>query len=146
MMVKMNRTSHLLVPVALAVMGVVVLCLFGCKKQQEEAKSVDPSSPAVYMKDPAFRQQLKNHRMIAADIGEAREKVTARQDEMVKATGAKLKTDDRKAIVAALASDEEWRSLEAKAKELDEAFKKNHRETMRIVRERITPKGKRISK
>jgi len=132
-------------PYALCAMGLMTLCLSGCGKR-EEAKAVDPSSPESYMKDKAFRQTLKDRRKVAQNIGEEREKVTARQNEMIAAQGKKMQTDDRSKIVAALAADAEWQALSAKAKELDEAFMKHHRETMRVVRERITPKGKKVSK
>ena len=97
------------------------------------------------MGDAAFRKALKDRHAVAAEIGEAREKVTARQEEMVAVMGQKLKTGDRAKIEAALQGNAEWQSLAAKAKELDAEFMKNHRETVRLTHERLAPKG-RISK
>jgi len=145
-MKKMSRTSRFLVPFAVAAMGAVALFLAGCDKKPEGGGAVDPSSPRSYMNDKAFRQQLKDRKKAAIGLGEAREEVTARQDALIAAKGEAMKTGDRAKIVAALAGDAEWQALEAKAKELDEAFMKHHRETMRVVRERIAPKGKATSK
>ena len=97
------------------------------------------------MKDPEFRARMKEFRLTAAAIGERREAVNARQAEMVKVMGEKLKTSDRAAIEKELSKNAEWRSLEEKGKALDEEFMKNHRASLKVARERIVPK-KEISK
>ena len=140
----LKRTRLQLVPSALGAMVLSALVLAGCGKE-EAPPAVDSASPSSYMSDAAFRKALKDRHAVAAEIGEAREKVTARQEEMVAVMGQKLKTGDRAKIEAALQGNAEWQSLAAKAKELDAEFMKNHRETVRLTHERLAPKG-RISK
>ena len=125
-------------PFALCATGALMLFLAGCRK--EEAKPETPaSSPQSYMKDPVFRKQLKDRRMAAAEIGERRERVNAGLAACRKRVAAALKTDDAKAIDAALAKDETWQQLQAEGKAIDAEFMANHRERMRLVRERIAP-------
>lgn len=135
----MKTRAHL-VPLALGAMALSYLFLAGCGKK-EEAPAVDPYSPSVYMKDTEFRQKLKARRQAAVSIGEKRSAVNAKIEALVKATGEKMKTSDRKAVEAALKDDAEWKRLQAEGKALDEEFEKNHRETLRTVRERIIPKA-----
>ena len=138
------RTRARLVPFALCAMGLALLFLAGCRK--EEVKPETPaSSPASYMNDKAFRETLAARRKAAYVIGADRAKVEERMNEMRRIIGEKLKTKDRAAIEAALAENAEWKGLQAKAKELDAAFERQRKETLNIVRERIAPK-KEISK
>ena len=125
-------------------MGVVSLVLAGCRK--EEAKpDIPASSPKSYMHDEAFRKTLEERRKVACSIGADRAAVEERLNEMRRIIGDKLKTTDRAKVEAALAGNAEWKSLQARAKELDAAFERHRKETLRIVRERIAPK-KEISK
>ena len=137
-------TRMKLVPFALCAMGAVALSLAGCRK--EEAKPETPaSSPASYMHDEAFRKTLADRRKVAYSIGADRAKVEERLNEMRRIIGDKLGTTDRAKVEAALAENAEWRELQSKAKELDAAFERHRKETLRIVQERIAPK-KEISK
>ena len=136
-------TRAKLVSFVLCTTGALLLFLAGCRKE-EKAPEIPASSPASYMKDPVFRKELKDRRVAAAEIGERRERVNAGLAACRKRVAAALKTDDAKAIDAALAKDETWQQLQAEGKVIDAEFMANHRETMRLVRERITPiKGKR---
>ena len=122
-------------------MGLVVLSLAGCRKE-ENAPEVPAHSPESYMKDPVFRKQLEERRKASYAIGADRAKVEERLNEMRRIIGDKLKTSDRAKIEAALADNAEWKALQAKAKELDAAFERQRKETLGLVRERITPKKK----
>ena len=134
-------TRARLVPFALCATGLVVLFLAGCRK--EEAKPETPaSSPASYMNDEAFRKTLADRRKVAYSIGADRAKVEERLNEMRRIIGDKLGTKDRAKVEAALAENAEWKGLQSKAKELDAAFERHRKETMRIVRGRIAPKKK----
>lgn len=132
------QTSSLCVSAALCALCGCAFFLQGCEKT---ATPVEPprESPASYMNDPKFRATLSARRKVAESIGEKRAAVARRMEEMVKIMGAKLKTDDRAAVVAALEKLAEWRSLVAKAHELDQEFQKHHRETLDLVRARIAP-------
>ena len=134
-------TRARLVPFALCATGALMLFLSGCRK--EEAKPETPaSSPKSYMHDEAFRKTLADRRKVAYSIGADRAKVEERLNEMRRIIGDKLKTKDRAKVEAALAENAEWKDLQSKAKELDAAFERHRKETMRIVRGRISPKKK----
>ena len=134
-------TRARLVPFALCATGLLVLFLAGCRK--EEAKPETPaSSPKSYMHDEAFRKTLEDRRKVAYSIGADRAKVEERLNEMRRIIGDKLGTKDRAKVEAALAENAEWKGLQSKAKELDAAFERHRKETMRIVRGRIAPKKK----
>lgn len=120
--------------------------LSGCGKEspkmQEDSVS---SSPESYMKDPQFRQTLSDRRKAAQSLGAERQKIKMRMDEMMKIMGEKLKSTDTVKIVAELEKLGEWRNLQSEAKRLDAEFENHRKETLRIVRERVAPKGE-ISK
>lgn len=133
------RTSQFLVPFVFCAMGIMPLFFAGCEKKEPVAS--EPHNPTNYMRDAAFRQTLATRRHEAHAIGSDRQKVADRMEEMVGIMGKKLKTDDRGKIVAELEKNAEWRSLEAQAKAIDAKFERHRKETLRLVRERITPKN-----
>ena len=116
-----------------------MLFLAGCRKEEKKPE-IPASSPASYMNDKAFRRTLEERRKVAYSIGADRAKVEERLNEMRRIIGDKLGTKDRAAIESALAGNAEWKELQARAKELDAAFERQRKETLGIVRERITPK------
>jgi len=144
-MKRMSRTSHCLVPFALGATGLFALFLTGCSKQQEAAKPVDPSSPASYMKDPAFRAKLdasvKERKALTGTRVKLVEQMKAKVDEAKRRLG----TSDEKLVKAELEKDPEWKSLYARCEEATTALREQSRKTQATVRERIAPK-KPISK
>ena len=121
-------------------MGVLSVVLSGCRK--EEAKPEIPaSSPASYMNDPAFREQLSEKRQELQAIVAERKPLADRMQELVKQHGEDL---------AALQKIPEWNDLHKKVTALNKKYEETRARQLRIVRERLTPvrdqKEKTISK
>jgi len=106
-------------------MGLLSLCLSGCKKQ-EEAKPVDPSSPQSYMNDKPFLDKLKAQK-------KSRQAVMARHMAAAKAYEAALKDDPK-------GERSETRELKVKLDALTAEYRALRQETMKTVQERIAPK------
>ena len=58
--------------------------------------------------------------------------------EMIEAKKKELGTDDEAALKAALEKDPAWRELYARCQDANAAIGENRRETMAVVRERLT--------
>ena len=141
MMTLKTRTSLFLVPIVFCTMGMMTLFFAGCSR--EEAKPVaaeDSSSPAVYMKDTAFRGELKKLQSEREDLMAVRGKIVEQMKAKVDAAKARLKTSDEKLVKAELEKDPEWRSLHARCVDLNTVIAEQRRKTMDTVRERIAPK------
>ena len=121
-------------------MGIVLLSLAGCRKEEE--KTVDRSSPASYMEDKAFTNALAVARGERQELMAMRAKLVSRMKAMVDAKKAELKTDDPKAVLAELEKDPEWKSLYQRCIDANQAIKDNRKKTLGIVRERIAPEKK----
>ena len=123
-------------PFALCATGALMMFLAGCRK--EEAKPETPaSSPASYMNDPVFRKQLEEKRSELSAIVKERKPLADRMQELVKAHGEDL---------AALQKVPEWNDLYKKVTALNKKYEETRARQLRIVRERITPEKKDISK
>lgn len=117
---------------ALLVLGLVV----GCGDQTpQNAPSSDWSS------DPAFKKALADSHSVAKEIGARRAKVEARKREMIAIMREKLGVKDEKKAAEALADNAEWKSLNAKAAEIDAEFEKQRQEMLSLVRRQMN-KGK----
>ena len=136
-----SSTGRFLVPAVLGAAGLSVLFLAGCGKSE----APDPSSPASYMKDTAFRGKLDELRAEQRDLLRARERVVAEMKAKVDAAKARLKTDDEKLVKAELEKDPEWQSLYKRCVDANTALDEQRRKTLGEVRGRIAPK-KPISK
>ena len=113
-----------------------MLCLAGCRK--EEAKPETPaSSPASYMNDPVFRKQLEEKRSELSAIVKERKPLADRMQALVKEHGEDL---------AALQKVPEWNFLYKKVTELNKRYEEVRARQLKVVRERITPEKKDISK
>ena len=129
-------TRARLVPFALCATGLVVLFLAGCRK--EEAKPETPaSSPASYMNDPVFRKQLSDKRKELSAIVAERKPLADRMQELVKEHGEDL---------AALQKIPEWNDLYKKVTALNKKYEEVRARQLKVVRERLTPEKRDISK
>lgn len=131
-----------------ATMVVCAVAVLGCGKKEpaEASKAPPPHSPESYMNDKAFREKLKARREAMKGLGAERAKIAARLEEMTKIIREKLGTDDPAKVGAELDKIAEWTRLKERALALDREFAAAHRETQRIVRERIVPKKTPVSK
>ena len=133
---KRHCTRARLVPFALCATGALMLFLAGCRK--EEAKPETPaSSPASYMNDPVFRKQLSDKRKELSAIVAERKPLADRMQELVKEHGEDL---------AALQKIPEWNELYRKVTALNKKYEEVRARQLKVVRERITPEKKDISK
>ena len=132
----MRRTRRFLVPFALAATGLGLLCLAGCREEREAAKpAAAPNSPAVYMRDPEFRQRLSEQRQALQAIVAERQPLVDRMQELVKSNREDL---------AVLQRIPEWNELHRRVVALNEKYEALKREQLAVVRDRLAPK--RISK
>lgn len=129
-----KKTRVNLVPFALGAMAVACLFLAGCRK--EEAKS-DSSSPKSYMKDPVFRKAVDERHAAVKKVAAEQAVVTAQIEEFVKKFGG----DREKAAQAP-----GWGALQKKLDDLNRQYAAKRKELLSYVRQRISPKGKKISK
>ena len=118
-------------PFALCAMGLVVLFLAGCRKEEKEPE-IPASSPASYMKDPAFRKQLEEKRKELQAIVKERKPLADRMQELVKEHGEDL---------AALQKIPEWNDLHKKVVALNAKYQEVRARQLKVVRERIAPKS-----
>ena len=116
-------------------MGLVVLFLAGCRK--EEKPAVPPSSPESYMKDPVFRKELSDKRKELQAIVAERKPLADRMQELIKEHGEDL---------AALQKIPEWNELHKKVTALNKKYEETRARQLKVVRERLTPEKKDISK
>ena len=117
-------------------MGALMLSLAGCRK--EEAKPETPaSSPVSYMNDPVFRKQISEKRQELQRIVAERKPLADRMQALVKEHGEDL---------AALQKIPEWNELYKKVTVLNKKYEETRARQLNIVRERITPEKKDISK
>ena len=128
MLIMKYRTRARLVPFVLCATGLVVLILAGCRK--EEAKPEIPaSSPASYMNDPVFRQQLADKRKELSAIVAERKPLADRMQELIKEHGEDL---------AALQKVPEWNELYKKVTALNKKYEETRARQLRIVKDRIS--------
>ena len=106
---------------ALAVAICVSCMLAGCGKEEP---AVAPSSPASYMHDPEFRNQLKAQESAKRDI---MKRFSAARQQLER---ARAENPDSELV----------KDLQAKLKSLEAEHQANRRQTQALVRERITPK------
>ena len=121
-------------------MGLVALFLGGCRKE-EKAPEIPASSPASYMKDPAFMGQLESKRKELSAIVAERAPLVKRMEALIKEHGQDL---------AALQKIPEWNDLHKKVTALNKKYEEVRARQLKIVRDRLVPvrdpKGKTISK
>jgi len=115
-------------------MGVFALILSGCGKKEP---AVPPSSPASYMNDSNFRKQVSDKRKELQWIVAERAPLVARMEELVRSNRADL---------AVLQQNAEWLDLHKKVVALNKKYEETRQRQLKIVRERLAPADKRISK
>ena len=124
-------------------MGLVLLSLAGCRKEEE--KPVDPSSPASYVHDKEFMGSLAAERAEQSRLIKSRNEISRKMVAMIEAKKAELKTDDLKKVRAELEKDAVWRELHTQCTNANAQVKKQRGELLGKVRARIAPE-KEISK
>ncbi|MBR3221209.1 MAG: hypothetical protein IKF72_03175 [Kiritimatiellae bacterium] len=134
-MTRAARWTRASVPCAL-------LCAFfccGCPKKKEPPPP-DPSSPESYMNDEKFRGRLAAERKAHVALVRDRNAIAERMKAMIEAKKAELKTDDLKAVQAALEKDPAWNDLYSQCTNANAKVEAHSRERLGIVRDRIAPK------
>ena len=121
-------------------LAALLAALAGCSREEEKKAAVSPASPESYMKDDAFRARLDGQVAKRDEVAKARNAVVAQMAEMIEAKKRELKTDDEAALKAALEKDPAWRELYARCQDANAAIGENRKETMAVVRERLTRK------
>ena len=121
-------------------MGMLMVFLAGCRK--EEAKPEIPaSSPASYMNDPKFMNELAVKRKDLQAIVNERAPLAKRMEELIRAHGKDLAT---------LQKIPEWNELHAKVVALNKKYEETRTRQLKVVRDRLGPvrdqKEKTISK
>lgn len=119
----------------------VALCVVitGCGKAPEEA-APPPSSPESYMRDKAFRDDLRARRAERGELQMARHAVVEKMKAMVDAKKKELGAGaDDAAVRAALEKDPEWNSLYQRCLDANAAIGENLKKAQSAVRRRITP-------
>lgn len=119
-------------------LAALLAALAGCSREEEKKAAVSPASPESYMKDGEFRGRLDGQVAKRGELAKARNAVVAQMAEMIEAKKRELKTDDEAALKAALEKDPAWRELYARCQDANAAIGENRRETMAVVRERLT--------
>lgn len=131
-------------PFVLCTMGIVLLFLAGCRKEEKEPE-IPASSPESYMKDPAFLKALEAKRHELSQIVAERKPLADRMQQLVKEHGEDL---------AALQKIDEWNDLYKKVTALNAKYQEVRQRQLKIAGKRITEspnerigdQGKTISK
>ena len=127
---KRIRTRARLVPFVLCTTGLVGLCLAGCRKEEEKkAPEIPASSPASYMKDTNFLNQVAAKRKRLQAIVNERNPLVQRMEELIKEHGQDL---------ASLQKIPEWNDLHKRVTALNAQYEEVRARQLRIVRERIS--------
>ena len=96
--------------------------------------------PSVYMKDEKFRSACREavagrNRVLAAN-----ESICLQQEELVAKKRAAMPEADEAAVMAELAKDPEWISLEKRKQDAMTALREKQAEAAKLVGERIAPR------
>lgn len=132
------RTSKILVPFALCVMGSLALVFTGCERKPEKQEP-PRHAPESYMRDPVFRAALAERRGVRNELAKSRAIVVERMTAMIEAKKAELKTDDLEKVRVELEKDPEWKSLYQRCLDANQAIEEQRKKTLGLVRERIVP-------
>ena len=119
-------------------LAVLLAALAGCSREGENKAAVSPAAPESYMKDREFRGRLDGQVAKRGELAKARSAVVAQMAEMIEAKKKELGTDDEAKLKAELEKDPVWRDLYARCQDANAAIGENRRETMAVVRERLT--------
>ena len=122
-------------------MGALTLILSGCGRDEQAAETpvaLPTNSPAVYMKDPVFRQQLEEKRKELLAIVNERAPLMDRMQALVREHGKDL---------AALQKISEWNDLHKKVTELNAKYEAVRQRQLVIAAKRLNPSAeKKVSK
>ena len=129
------RTRVKLVPFVLCAMG-AMLFLAGCREEAKKPE-IPASSPASYMNDPVFRKQVADKRKELQRILSERKPLMDRMQALVK---------EHNEDIAALQKIDEWHELHKKVTALNAKYEEVRSRQLRVVRDRLAPQKKDISK
>ena len=127
-----------------AFLAVLLAAVAGCSREegnaqpQAAAPEVSPAAPESYMKDKAFRANLDGQVAKRKELAKARNAIVAQMTEMIEAKKKELGTDDEAKLKAALEKDPAWNELHKRCEDANAAIGENRKETMAVVRERLT--------
>jgi hypothetical protein len=127
-----------------AVLAALLAAAVGCSRdegqaqQQAAAPEVSPAAPESYMKDKAFRAKLDGQVAKRGELASARNTIVAQMTEMIEAKKKELGTDDEAKLKAALEKDPAWNELYRRCQDANTAIGENRKETMAVVRKRLT--------
>ena len=134
-MMKFDVTRFIILPIVIAAIGFSATVLPGCRKR--ETAAVPSHSPESYMNDPAFLGEVRAKRDELRAIVAERKPLADRMQELVKEHGEDL---------AALQKIDEWNDLYKRVTALNEKFEAVRKRQLAVVRKRLTPCPKEISK
>ena len=92
------------------------------------------------MRDPVFRGKLAAERKEHMRLTQDRHAIVEKMKAMIDAKKAELKTDDLKAIHAALVKDPAWQELHAQCTNANAKVQAQRQRALNTVRERLAPK------
>ena len=118
------------------VLAALVAAAAGCSREAGEPAPAAPEGG--YMKDKAFRAKLDGQVAKRGELAAARNGIVAQMTEMIEAKKRELGTDDEARLKAALEKDPAWNELHRRCQDANTAIGENRRETMAVVRERLT--------
>ena len=119
-------TRAWLVPFVLCTTGVLLLFLAGCRK--DEKPSLPSNSPAVYMKDPAYRAALAEKAKELRAIEKEREPLLARMKELFQANNQSLSNLQHVA---------EWTNLHARVVDLNARYMTVRTNQLKLVSQKL---------
>ena len=122
-------------------MGLALLFLGGCRKEEEAKPEIPASSPASYMNDRKFIGELAAERAEQSRLIVARNEISRKMVAMIEAKKEELKTDDLKIVRAELEKDAAWRELHTQCTNANAQVAKQRKELLGKVRARLAPKG-----
>ena len=119
----------MLVLIVLCAVGLGLLFFALCRRA-EQAPEIPASSPASYMKDTNFLNQVSAKRKELQAIVKERKPLVERMEALIKAHGEDL---------AALQKIPEWNDLHKKVVELNKRYEEVRARQLKIVRNRLAP-------
>ncbi len=140
----MSKSASLyLVPCALRVAVVGVLCLCGCGREGSEG--LETRQNPDMMQDVAFRNAMKKQVAERKDLARMRDRLVKKMESMVEAMKAKMPDADDAAVKAELEKSAEWMSLYKKVVDINTAIMDNQKKSTKIVGQKMKEQ-KEISK
>ena len=126
----------------LAALGLASGC--GCSERKEPPPH--PSAPESYMNDKAFTGKLAERQTEQRRLVRERNAIVERMKAKIVAKRAELGTEDEAKVKAELEKDPEWNELHKRCLEANAKIAEVRKDTLGVVRERLTRKEEPVSK